>query len=70
MQSNAAREEATQVLNSLRRIVQGLRMTAHSVEWRLGITGAQLFVLRELAEAPGLSIRRLSERTYTDPSSV
>ena len=34
------------------------------------MTGAQLFVLRELSLEPGASIRRLSERTLTDPSSV
>jgi DNA-binding MarR family transcriptional regulator len=40
------------------------------VERELGVSGAQLFVLRELAAEPGASIRRLSERTLTDPSSV
>jgi DNA-binding MarR family transcriptional regulator len=63
-------DDAAQVLDSLRRIVRGLRATAHRVERDLGISGAQLFVLREVAAEPGLSIRRLSERTLTDPSSV
>ncbi len=63
-------EEAAKVLDSLRRIVRGLRATAHSVQRELGISGAQLFVLRELAAEPGISIRRLSQRTLTDPSSV
>lgn len=61
---------AAQVLDSLRRIVRVLRASTHAVERDLGITGAQLFVLRELAAEPGVSIRRLSERTLTDPSSV
>ena len=65
-----AADDAAQVLDSLRRIVRGLRATAHSVERSMGISGAQLFVLRELAAEPGVSLRRLSERTLTDPSSV
>jgi DNA-binding MarR family transcriptional regulator len=70
MQSAVADDDAARVLDSLRRIVRALRVTAHTVERELGISGAQLFVLRELAEEPGISIRRLSERTLTDPSSV
>jgi DNA-binding MarR family transcriptional regulator len=63
-------DEAALILDGFRRIVQALRATAHSVERKLGISGAQLFVLRELALEPGISLRRLSERTLTDPSSV
>ncbi|MEO7735787.1 MAG: MarR family winged helix-turn-helix transcriptional regulator [Kofleriaceae bacterium] len=37
---------------------------------RLGITGAQLFVLQQVAELPGVSLRDLAERTLTDQSSV
>lgn len=63
-------EEAAFVLRSLRQLVHSLRVTAYSVERDLGLTGAQLFVLRELAAEPNVSIRRLSERTLTDPSSA
>src|SRR5690606_34248975 len=63
-------EEAASVLRSLRQLVHALRATSHAVEDDVGLTGAQLFVLRELAAEPGASIRRLSERTMTDPSSV
>ena len=62
--------EATSIVRSLRQLVHGLRVTAHAVERDLGLTGAQLFVLRELAAEPDISIRRLSERTLTDPSSA
>src|SRR5690606_21076683 len=65
-----AQQEATEVLDGLRRIVQGLRQSSHAAERKLGVSGAQLFVLSELADAPGSSIRALSERTLTDPSSV
>ncbi len=70
MQSTAPDRDAAQVLDSLRRLVRELRLTSHSVERELGISGAQLFVLRELARESGCSIRALSERTLTDPSSV
>ena len=70
MHSSLTDDDAAKVLDSLRRIVRSLRNTAHTVERKLGISGAQLFVLRELAAEPHISIRRLSERTLTDPSSV
>lgn len=63
-------DEAAAVLRGLRQLVHGLRATAYSVERDLGLTGAQLFVLRELAAEPNASIRRISERTLTDPSSA
>jgi DNA-binding MarR family transcriptional regulator len=63
-------DEAAAVVDGLRRLVNGLRVSAHAAERELGLSGAQLFVLRELAAEPGCSIRRLSERTLTDPSSV
>lgn len=65
-----APDDAVAVLDALRRIVHELRITTHRAEDEVGLSGAQLFVLRELANEPGVSIRRLSERTLTDPSSV
>ena len=62
--------EAAAVLRCLRHLVHELRVTAHSVERDLNLTGAQLFVLGELAAEPNVSIRRIAERTLTDPSSV
>lgn len=63
-------DEAALVADGLRWIVHGLRATGHAIERDLGVSGAQLFVLRELEAEPRVSIRRLSERTLTDPSSV
>lgn len=61
-------DPAAQVLVGLRRIVRALRTTtSHAID---GVGGAQLFVLREVASEPGLSLKRLAERTLTDPSSV
>jgi MarR family transcriptional regulator, lower aerobic nicotinate degradation pathway regulator len=70
MQLETAADEASVVMDGLRRLVHGVRVGSHLVEHDLGLSGAQLFVLRELAAEPGASIRRLSERTLTDPSSV
>jgi DNA-binding MarR family transcriptional regulator len=63
-------DEAELALHELRRLVHGIRTASYTAERSCGVTGAQLFVLRELAQEPGASIRRLSERTMTDPSSV
>lgn len=63
-------DDASSVVDALRRIVHELRITTHHAEAEVGLSGAQLFVLRELAAEPGISIRRLSQRTLTDPSSV
>lgn len=70
MQKPATGAEAEQLLRRLRALVQGIRATSYAVERACGITGAQLFVLRELSLEPGASIRSLSKRTLTDPSSV
>lgn len=61
---------AESTLHELRRLVHGIRTASYAAEQSWGITGAQLFVLRELSQEPGASIRRLSERTMTDASSV
>lgn len=70
MQSKSDPNDASAVVDALRRIVHELRVTTHRAEDEVGLSGAQLFVLRELAAEPGISIRRLSQRTLTDPSSV
>ncbi len=64
------RDDAASVVDGLRRLVHGVRVASYAVERKLGVTGAQLFVLRALASEPGVSIRQLSELTLTDPSSV
>jgi DNA-binding MarR family transcriptional regulator len=57
-------------LNALRRIVRAIRASSHATERAHGITGAQLFVLQQLAEGPVASLRELAARTLTDESSV
>jgi DNA-binding MarR family transcriptional regulator len=58
------------VLDAVRRIVQALHESSRWAEKRLGLTGAQLFVLQKLAESPCLSLNELAERTHTHQSSV
>ncbi|HEY6881392.1 MAG TPA: hypothetical protein VI299_25380, partial [Polyangiales bacterium] len=48
--------EVVSVLDDLRRIFQVLRESSRAAERSLGVTGAQLFALRALAEAEQLSL--------------
>ncbi|MEP7053465.1 MAG: MarR family winged helix-turn-helix transcriptional regulator [Pseudomonadota bacterium] len=58
------------VLNALRRIVRSLRVSSRTAEQRVGLSGAQLFVLQCLARHSPCSVNELAERTATDQSSV
>jgi DNA-binding MarR family transcriptional regulator len=58
------------VLDAVRRIVQALHESSRWAETRLGLSGAQLFVLQKLADSPCLSLNELAERTHTHQSSV
>ena len=62
--------EVGAALDALRRIVQSLRLSATQAERQTGVTGAQLFVLQQLAEAPAQSLNELALRTRTHQSSV
>jgi DNA-binding MarR family transcriptional regulator len=67
--SGPAAGQSRRVLDSIRRIVQILRESSREAEKR-GLSGPQLFILRTLAETPGLSLNQLAERTRTHQSSV
>lgn len=58
------------VFNALRRLVHALHAASRESEKRLGVSGAQLFVLTQLRATPSLSINALSERTMTHQSTV
>lgn len=59
------------MLDSIRRIVQELRVSSRAAERDVGISAAQLFVLAKLRSAGGpLSVGELAERTLTHQSSV
>ncbi|HEY7878426.1 MAG TPA: MarR family winged helix-turn-helix transcriptional regulator [Gemmatimonadaceae bacterium] len=62
--------ELAAAIDAIRRIVQSLRVSARAAERRLGVSGAQLFVLHALAEAPAHSLNELAARTFTHQSSV
>ncbi|AGC46998.1 MarR family transcriptional regulator [Myxococcus stipitatus DSM 14675] len=59
-----------EVMDGIRRIVRLLRVSAKASERVVGISGAQLFVLQQLAEGGPCSINALAERTLTHQSSV
>lgn len=62
--------ETRAVLDAFRRIVHALRESSRWSEQQVGLSGAQLFVLQKLAEAPGISLNELAARTHTHQSSV
>lgn len=68
--SKRASENVTDIMDSIRRIVQALR-TSHRAAGDLELTGAQLFVLATLgpAEEP-MGVKELAEQTRTDQSTV
>src|SRR5262245_81630 len=71
MGSNTSGASDTQaVLDAIRQIVQALRESSRWSERHVGLSGAQLFVLQALAEAPGISLNELAARTHTHQSSV
>jgi MarR family transcriptional regulator, lower aerobic nicotinate degradation pathway regulator len=57
-------------LDALRRIVQGIRLSDTRAERHTGLSGAQLFVLQQLADQPAQSLNELALRTRTHQSSV
>jgi DNA-binding MarR family transcriptional regulator len=62
--------DVREVLNALRRIVRSLRVSSRTAELRVGLSGAQLFVLQCLARQSPCSVNELAARTATDQSSV
>lgn len=62
--------ESREVLDAIRRLVQVIRRSAQAAERRVGLSAAQLFVLRKLAESQSLSVGDLAHRTATSQSSV
>ena len=70
MDSRPADQAGFRAVEALRQLVRLLHDSARMAQGRTGISGAQLFVLRVLADHPGLSINALAERTMTHQSSV
>lgn len=62
---------ATRSMNAARRLVRALSRSARAVETSSGISGAQLFILRQLAAATApLSVNELAALTHTHQSTV
>jgi DNA-binding MarR family transcriptional regulator len=63
-------EDVRTVMDAIRRLVRLLRVSARASEGLVGISGAQLFVLQQLAAAGPCSINELAGRTSTHQSSA
>jgi MarR family transcriptional regulator, organic hydroperoxide resistance regulator len=57
-------------MNALRRFVRALRSAESQATGALGVSAAQLFVLREIDKSGALTVRELAARTATGQSSV
>ena len=63
-------DDMTRVMDALRMVVRAVRLSGRAVERAIGISGAQLFVLEQLRDAPATSVNELAARTSTHQSSV
>lgn len=68
--SAAYRPEVSEVMDCIRYIFKALRVSSSHFEKELGLSVAQIFVLKKLKDEPGLSINDLAARTTTHQSSV
>lgn len=68
----ATDRQATQrkAVDSIRRMMRALRISANQTHATLGISGAQLYLLRHLATHNGASLTELAAGTLTDRTSV
>jgi DNA-binding MarR family transcriptional regulator len=62
--------ETRTILNAIRRLFQTLRIASRDSEKTVGLSAAQLFVLRKLKEKDGQSLNDLADATLTHQSSV
>jgi len=58
------------IMDSLRRIVQELRRSTSHCERLTGLTGAQVFVLKQIRSKKGLSLNELATLTFTHQSTM
>jgi len=57
-------------MDAIRCIVHAARVASRGTEMQFGLSGAQLFVLRKLADGKAASLNELAQRTLTHQSSV
>jgi DNA-binding MarR family transcriptional regulator len=63
-------DEIASLLDALRRVIREQRLAERAAEQQVGVHGAQLHALRQLAGGPVSSLTELADRTRTDISSV
>src|SRR5690242_16035836 len=65
-------ESTLRVMDALRRLVRQLSASARGARRGAagGISGARLYVMRQIAASPGLSIGELAARTHARQSAV
>jgi DNA-binding MarR family transcriptional regulator len=63
-------DDTARAMNAVRSVVRALRLNTRSIEGKLGISLAQLFVLQQLSGKPADSLNELAARTATHQSSV
>jgi MarR family transcriptional regulator, lower aerobic nicotinate degradation pathway regulator len=71
--ARVARAEASvgKALEAVRRLVRALRLSANRARESVGVSPAELFILRALNDGgPAASLNELAARTYTDQSSA
>jgi DNA-binding MarR family transcriptional regulator len=66
----SASDDIRRILDSIRQIVQVLRLSAAQTTKQLGLSAAQLFVLHKLGDGQAISVNELARRTHTHQSSV
>jgi DNA-binding MarR family transcriptional regulator len=70
MADAAAHSVPRSIMDSFRRIVQALRKSSSLCEQATGLTGAQTFVLKQIAAHDGLSLNELAALTFTHQSPM
>jgi DNA-binding MarR family transcriptional regulator len=63
-------DDIRRVLDSIRQIVQVLRLSATQAQRSMNLSAAQLFVIHKLGNGEAISMNELSRRTHTHQSSV
>lgn len=62
--------DARRVMDCLRRVVRSLQTASRSRSRGAKLSGAQLWVLQQIAKAPGISLTRLAAQTLTNASTA
>ena len=68
--TNDEAQGVTEAIAAWRRLAHAVRLSERLAERSTGLSGAQLFALRQLSNAPGCSLGELAELTVTHASSI